>query len=131
MGRDGAQDGNEDYRREVSKQRVGGIVQRTNELNRKSTCRRGGRHRECRRPARAQGRGAAKHPDESDRRHQPDGDHTDEADVPVRDAGQPVVRTDGDLLIEHMTICMKRVRRDIQALIDAIELMNYIDSEPH
>jgi hypothetical protein len=41
-----------------------------------------------------------------------------------------VVRTDGDLLIEHMTICMNRVRRDIQALIDAIELMNYIDSEP-
>jgi hypothetical protein len=40
------------------------------------------------------------------------------------------VRTDGDLLIEHMTICMERVPRDIHALIDAIELMNYIDSEP-
>ena len=34
----------------------------------------------------------------------------------------------GDLR-EHITLCMERVRRDIHALIDAIELLKYIDSE--
>ena len=46
MGREGAEHGDENHRREVSKQRVRRIVQRTNELNRESACRRGGRHRE-------------------------------------------------------------------------------------
>ena len=31
-------------------------------------------------------------------------------------------------LREHMTLLMDRARRDIHALIDAIELMKYIDS---
>jgi uncharacterized protein YaaN involved in tellurite resistance len=39
------------------------------------------------------------------------------------------VREEGERLREHMTICMERVSRTIQALIDAIELMKYIDSE--
>jgi hypothetical protein len=39
------------------------------------------------------------------------------------------VRAEGERLREHMTICMERVRRDIHALIDAIELMKYIDSQ--
>lgn len=58
----------------------------------------------------------------------PDMNPSTESEMPC---AMDVVRTDGDLLIEHMTICMERVRRDIHALIDAIELMNYIDSEPH
>jgi hypothetical protein len=33
-------------------------------------------------------------------------------------------------LRRYMTICMERVRRDIHALIDAIELLKYIDSQP-
>ncbi len=43
----------------------------------------------------------------------------------LRDA----IREEGERLREHMTICMQRVSRDIHALIDAIELMTYIDSE--
>ena len=39
------------------------------------------------------------------------------------------VREEGERLREHMTICMERVCRTIQALIDAIELMKFIDSE--
>ena len=39
------------------------------------------------------------------------------------------IREDGDRLRAHMTLCMKRVSRDIHALIDAIELMKYIDSQ--
>ena len=39
------------------------------------------------------------------------------------------VRAEGERLREHMTICMERVRGDIHALIDAIELMKYIDSQ--
>jgi hypothetical protein len=38
------------------------------------------------------------------------------------------VRAEGERLREHMTICMERVQRDIHALIDAIELLKYIDS---
>lgn len=33
-------------------------------------------------------------------------------------------------LREHMTACAERVRRDIYALIDAIKLLKYIDSQP-
>ena len=40
-----------------------------------------------------------------------------------------VIRTEGERLREHMTICFERVRRDIHALIDAIEFMKYIDSQ--
>jgi len=40
-----------------------------------------------------------------------------------------VIRAEGELLRVHMILCMERVRRDIYALIDAIELMKYIDSE--
>ena len=39
------------------------------------------------------------------------------------------IREDGDRLRSHMTLCMERVSRDIHALIDAIELMKYIDSQ--
>lgn len=39
------------------------------------------------------------------------------------------VREEGERLREHMTICMERVSRDIDALIDAIEFMKYLDSE--
>jgi hypothetical protein len=39
------------------------------------------------------------------------------------------VRVEGERLRERMTLCMERVSRTIQALIDAIELMKYIDSE--
>jgi len=38
------------------------------------------------------------------------------------------VRAEVERLREHMTICMERVRRDIHALIDAIELLKHIDS---
>jgi hypothetical protein len=40
-----------------------------------------------------------------------------------------LIRGEGERLRAHMTTCMERVRRDIYALIDAIELMKYIDSE--
>ena len=40
------------------------------------------------------------------------------------------IREDGDRLRAHMTLCMGRLSRQIHALIDAIELMKYIDSEP-
>jgi hypothetical protein len=39
------------------------------------------------------------------------------------------VRPEIERLCEHMTACAERVRRDIYALIDAIELLKYIDSE--
>jgi hypothetical protein len=38
------------------------------------------------------------------------------------------VREECERLREHMTVCMERVRRDIHALIDAIEFMKYLDS---
>ena len=41
-----------------------------------------------------------------------------------------VIRAEGERLREHMTICMERVRRDIHALIDAIEFMKHLDSYP-
>jgi len=42
-------------------------------------------------------------------------------------ATKQVIRAEGERLREHMTICMERVRRDIQALIDAIEFMKHLD----
>jgi len=39
------------------------------------------------------------------------------------------VRLEGERLRAHMTACMKRVERTIDALIDAIELLKYIDSQ--
>lgn len=44
-------------------------------------------------------------------------------------ATKELIRAERERLREHMTICMERVRRDIYALIDAIDLMKYIDSE--
>jgi hypothetical protein len=38
------------------------------------------------------------------------------------------IRAEGKRLREHMTICMERVRRDIHALIDAIEFLKHLDS---
>jgi hypothetical protein len=40
------------------------------------------------------------------------------------------VRAEGERLREYVTTLMKRQERKIQGLIDAIELMKYIDSEP-
>jgi hypothetical protein len=39
------------------------------------------------------------------------------------------IRAEGERLREHMTMLMERQGRKIQGLIDAIELMKYIDSE--
>ena len=39
------------------------------------------------------------------------------------------IRADGERLREHVTMLMERQGRKIQALIDAIELMKYIDAE--
>jgi len=41
-----------------------------------------------------------------------------------------LIRTEGELLREHVSLCLERVGHSIDALIDAIELMKYIDSEP-
>jgi hypothetical protein len=43
-------------------------------------------------------------------------------------ATKDLIRAEGERLREHITICMQRVRRDIYSLIDAIELMTYIDT---
>lgn len=40
------------------------------------------------------------------------------------------VRAEGERLRLHMTALMERQARSIQALIDAIELLKYIDSTP-
>ena len=42
----------------------------------------------------------------------------------------PTIATHEDVraLREHMTLLMERVRRDIHALIDAIEFMKHLDS---
>jgi hypothetical protein len=39
------------------------------------------------------------------------------------------IRAEGERLREHMTMLLERQGRKIQGLIDAIELMKYIDSE--
>jgi hypothetical protein len=44
-------------------------------------------------------------------------------------ATKELVRSEGERLREHMTLLMERVRLDIHALIGAIELLKYIDSE--
>ena len=40
------------------------------------------------------------------------------------------VRAEGERLRRDITLLMERQTRSIQALIDAIELMKYIDSQP-
>ena len=38
------------------------------------------------------------------------------------------IRAEGESLREHMMVRMERVRRDVHALIDAIEFMKYLGS---